>query len=161
MTEIRPSTPEEIRAHRLAVATASLPPGHDPTPRVVAEEDFYVDEPEKPCNGCGATDTDPKHHLMGRVKFSSAGGVETYHLHPSYHYDCVPDDLDEVLSVNPIHTAAKAAARGGTHGRELHEYIHTLGTFNGTGATAQDAIDFEDEQAAKIAAKRQADGVSA
>lgn len=91
-------------------------------------------EPVKnhPCDACGQLDDHPMIHVWGPWQKDERITVAD----PSFHFDCIPDDLIEkygLVEGAPQHSvtvSAIAAARSGVHGADLREYIASLPSDN-------------------------------
>lgn len=75
-----------------------------------------------PCDGCGATDTDPMIHI---AYASWAKDERTTISEPSFHFDCLPAEfrVDLDLPQNAVTAAAIEAAESGIKGEALREFI--------------------------------------
>lgn len=81
------------------------------------------------CDACGKKDTDPMIH----VAYGSYQKDErTTIAEPSFHYDCLPDDIRAQL-VGPANAntlAGVEAAESGTKGEALRELLQSLPSDN-------------------------------
>ncbi|RNL66231.1 hypothetical protein EFK50_00985 [Nocardioides marmoriginsengisoli] len=74
------------------------------------------------CDGCGQTDTDPMIHV-GFINWKK--DERTTIAEPSFHHDCLPDELAAELvgPQNAVAAAAVEAAHSGIRGEALREFI--------------------------------------
>lgn len=74
------------------------------------------------CDGCGQLDNHPMIHVMGTWQKNERTSV----VDPSFHFDCIPEEYENLLGNSPQHSVTIgtiAKARSGTHGDKLREFI--------------------------------------
>jgi hypothetical protein len=90
-----------------------------------------------PCAACGQLDDHPMIHVLGPWQAPvNEDGTALVVMNPSFHYDCLPDNADDLWGLDltaPQHAvtaAARDAALGGVHGAELRTFIESLPSDN-------------------------------
>lgn len=91
--------------------------------------------PNHACAGCGQLDDHPMVHVAGSWEKPTPEGRLIVD-NPSFHFDCLPDDADDLWGLDlsaPQHANAaltREAALGGVHGDELRTFIASLPSDN-------------------------------
>lgn len=83
-----------------------------------------------PCDQCNGFDTDPLTHFAPLVWEKDE---RTTVRDPSFHFDCIPDQLLALLGDAPQHATTVAgveAARNGVRGEELLAHLRSIGSDN-------------------------------
>lgn len=94
-----------------------------------------------PCDACGQLDDHPMIHVgWGYLWHKDA---RTTVLEPSFHFDCLPPELEQLLGDAPQHAVTRSAieaARSGVHGDELRAHIDAQPTDNDVEPEGHDVI---------------------
>ncbi len=83
-----------------------------------------TDTPVKnhPCDACGQLDDHPMVHIQGSWEKDGRTTISD----PSFHFDCLPEEFEQLLGDAPQHAVTRAAvakARDGVHGDKLRAFI--------------------------------------
>lgn len=74
------------------------------------------------CDACGQLDDHPMIHVYGTWQKDERTSITD----PSFHFDCLPEEFEQLLGDAPQHAvtvAAIAKAREGVHGAKLRTFI--------------------------------------